>query len=61
MKSRDIDLQKMPKSIGAAATSAVNKGLPFGNTTLGQIENKDAQIYKDFRQGTFRVQVFKDE
>ncbi len=60
-KSREIDLQKMPKSINIAAANAVNKGLPYGNKTLGEIENKDLQVFKDFRQGTSNVVVFKDE
>jgi len=55
---RDIDLQKIPASLEAGAKQAVNKGLPFHNRTLNEIEAKDLRIYEELRKGTARVKVF---
>lgn len=58
---RDIDLQKIPAALDAMAKQSVNKGLPFNNRTLNEIEAKDLRIYEDLRKGTARVRIFKDE
>ena len=58
---RDIDLQKIPAALDAMAKQSVNKGLPFNNRTLNEIEAKDMRIYKGLRKGTARVRIFKDE
>ena len=58
---RDIQLQKIPASLDAGAKQAVNKGLPFHNRTLNEIEAKDLRIYEGLRKGTAKVRIFKDE
>ena len=58
---RDIDLQKIPAALDAMAKQSVNKGLPFNNRTLNEIEAKDMRIYEGLRKGTARVRIFKDD
>ncbi|MDD5486105.1 MAG: hypothetical protein PHW65_00925 [Dehalococcoidales bacterium] len=55
---RDIDIQKIPAALDASAKQAVNKGLPFGNRTLNEIEAKDMRIYEDLRKGTAHVKIY---
>lgn len=55
---RDIELQKIPASLEAGAKKAVNKGLPFNNRTLNEIEGRDMRIYENLRKGTARVKVW---
>lgn len=59
---RDIDLQKLKTSLEINAKQSINKGLPFDNRTLGEIEARDVKIYTLLRQGTVRIKIWdKDE
>jgi hypothetical protein len=55
---RDIDIQKILASLDSLARNSVNKGLPFNNRTLGEMEAKDLRIHEDLRKGTAKVKVF---
>jgi len=56
---RDLLLQKYQKSQNVIARKAINKGLPYNNETLGDIELNKLNLEEDLRKGTAHIQVFE--
>ncbi len=60
-RKRDITLQRMPEMLSDAAKAKVNRGMPFGNRTLSEMEARELGLAGDLRRGAVAMRVFRED